>query len=106
MRSLLAGGKLLIHPMVMGELSMGMLKDRERTLQRLSELPAAIEAMHDEVIEFVQANRFFGKGIGFIDAHLLLSTRSTPDALLLTDDKRLRAMAEELGISYTQPRVF
>lgn len=104
MEALLAADQIVIHPMVIGELAMGMLRHRAVRLHELSKLPQLPEVHHDEVMHFVALHSYFGKGIGFIDAHLLLAAKLADDVQLYTDDKRLRAIAEDLGIAYRQAR--
>ncbi|MCH1999619.1 VapC toxin family PIN domain ribonuclease, partial [Achromobacter xylosoxidans] len=50
------------------------------------------------------SERLFGKGIGYVDLHLLASTRLTPGAALWTRDKRLQALATTLGLAVDPPR--
>jgi hypothetical protein len=52
------------------------------------------------VLRFIEASRLSGRGLGFIDAHLLASAVLTR-ASLWTADKRLREAASELGVAYT-----
>ena len=81
-----------MHPFVVGELACGNFVDRKRTLELLRQLPAAVVAEHDEVLEFILQQRIFGKGIGFVDAHLLASVALSDDQLW-TRDKRLHSAA-------------
>lgn len=90
---------LLGHPFVIGELAMGNLGQRSATLQLLDELPKAVVASHEEVTSLVEGHRLIGLGVGYIDAHLLASTRLTPGARLWTGDQRLAAIAARLGVS-------
>jgi hypothetical protein len=62
-------------------------------------LPVATAATDLEALDFLERHRLFGMGIGYLDAHLLASTRLTPDARLWTRHRRLNAAAERLGIS-------
>lgn len=94
----LEGGELVGHPFVIGELAMGNLNQRSATLQLLGELPKAIVASHEEVMSLVETHRLTGLGVGYIDAHLLASTRLTPGARLWTGDQRLGAVARRLGV--------
>jgi predicted nucleic acid-binding protein len=59
-------------------------------------LPKAIVADHDEVLEFLNQRRLYGKGIGWIDLHLLASAQVS-DVSLWTADERLNKVAGELG---------
>lgn len=54
---------------------------------------------HSEVGEFVRRRRLQGRGIGWIDTHLL-SSALVGRAGLWTADTRLAAAASELGVGY------
>ncbi len=69
----LEAGLVLTHPFVVGELACGSLRGRDRLLRELDALPGATEATHDEVLRLVERHRLFGRGVGWIDAHLLAS---------------------------------
>jgi predicted nucleic acid-binding protein len=71
--ALLTEGVVLTHPFVIGELACGNLKHRAQILTDLNDLPAAIPATHEEVLRLVGDRKFWGEGIGWIDAHLLAS---------------------------------
>ncbi len=95
--ALLDHADVLAHPIIIGELACGDLRQRRRILALLAALPVAKLADHDEVLTFVQANRLMGSGIGWIDAHLLASATLT-DTLLWTLDKPLARAARSIGI--------
>ncbi|MGQ0623395.1 MAG: type II toxin-antitoxin system VapC family toxin [Sporichthyaceae bacterium] len=97
---LLDEDRALGHPMVHGELALGSLPDRERTLALLAGLPQAVCADHDEVMSMVESRRLYGTGLSLIDAHLLAATLITPDAQLWTRDRRLNAAAATLSVAY------
>jgi predicted nucleic acid-binding protein len=86
-----------MHPYVIGELSMGNLHDRTRLLHGLGQMDQALKADDVEVFGLIEANRLFGSGIGWVDAHLLASALLTDDVTLWTRDRRLNAAAERLG---------
>lgn len=90
---------VLTHPLVIGELAMGNLRNRDSTLRLLMNLPLAVVASHEEVLAYVSRQRLFGLGIGYIDAHLLASSLLTAGAELWTRDRRLREAAERLDLS-------
>jgi predicted nucleic acid-binding protein len=96
---LLNEAQILTHPFVIGEIALGSLKNPRRVLSELKDLPEANPASDDEVLAFIEAARLTGSGIGYLDAHLLASVRLTPDAKIWTRDKRLRAVAEALGLA-------
>lgn len=94
---------VLTHPFIVGELALGSLGRREMVLGALTLLPQAVSATHDEALHFLHAEKLFGRGIGYVDLHLLASTRLTPGAALWTKDKRLRAIAAALNLSAEPP---
>jgi len=87
------------HPFVVGELACGNIKNRKEILSLLQTLPMAETAEHQEVLHFIEHNRLMGKGLGYIDVHLLASALLTKIPLW-TSDKRLKAASGELGLSY------
>ena len=92
---------VLIHPFVIGELACGALPDRS-VLQRLDDLPQIVQATHDEVLSLIESHGFMGRGIGYIDAHLLASVIKDVSASLWTRDRRLAQISEELGVAYPE----
>jgi predicted nucleic acid-binding protein len=101
--ALLDGREVLGHPFVMGELALGSLRRRESFLNDMRELPQPTTATDDEVLQLINRQPLFGRGIGYIDAHLLAAVRLTPDARLWTRDGRLRTVAAELGLGAMLP---
>ncbi|HRN30270.1 MAG TPA: PIN domain-containing protein [Terrimesophilobacter sp.] len=98
---LLDNAMVLQHPLVVGELALGALRDRDRIIDLLRNLPAAPVASHDEVLHFVDTYRLYGRGLSLVDAHLLASVLLAPGATLFTRYRRLDAMAHELGLPRT-----
>lgn len=97
---LFKAGKILIHPFMVGEVALGSLRDHDTIITSLLEMPRANVATDAEVLSLIR-NRFLaGSGIGYVDAHLLASARLTPETLLWTRDKRLRRVAEAMGVAY------
>jgi predicted nucleic acid-binding protein len=88
---LLRDGLVLTHPFVIGELACGRLERRDEVLTLLGVLPAVPVADHDEVLEFVTRQRLYGRGIGWIDAHLLASARLSASSLWTLDRPLHRA---------------
>jgi predicted nucleic acid-binding protein len=98
--SVLQSGLVLTHPFVIGELACGQLKSRTEVLGLLAALPQARVAQDQEVLFFIERHGLMGRGIGYIDAHLLAATALTEDARLWTRDKRLDALAREFELAY------
>jgi predicted nucleic acid-binding protein len=88
LRDLLEQGEVATHPMVLGELACGNLAKRVETLRLLGRLPRIPQAPDHLVLQSIDSRRLFGKGIGWIDAHLLTASllSSVP---LWTLDQRL-----------------
>ena len=95
---LLDSVQVLTHPLVIGELAVGSLRQREEFLRLLDELPQAPIADSSEVLTFIDAYRLHGQGLGIVDVHLLASILLAPGASLWTRDARLRAAASSLGV--------
>jgi predicted nucleic acid-binding protein len=89
---------LIIHPFVVGELSLGSLKDRGMTLRYLNGLPHAPLAHVEEVAEMIELRRLFSRGLGYIDVHLLASAMLASIGVW-TRDRRLREAAILLGVA-------
>ena len=79
--SVLETGLALCHPFVIGELACGQLKSRTEILALLAALPQALLALEQEVLFFIERHRLMGRGIGYIDAHLLTATALTEEAI-------------------------
>jgi predicted nucleic acid-binding protein len=98
LRRLLETGEVLCHPFIVGELACGSIANRVEVLEFLGTLPAAPIADHNEVFHFLNDKRLYGKGLGWIDVHLLASA-ALAGAELWTRDRALKKAAERLGSS-------
>jgi len=95
-------GRVLTHPFILGELACGNLKNRGEVLQLLEELPAAPMATDPEALDFIERRALMGRGIGYVDVHLLASVALAGTAQLWTRDKRLAAVAADLELAYAE----
>lgn len=95
-------GQVLMHPFILGELACGNLKNRDEVLQLLEALPAAPVATDPEALDFIERRALVGRGIGYIDVHLLASVALAGTARLWTRDKRLAAVAADLKLAYAE----
>jgi predicted nucleic acid-binding protein len=100
--TLLQEGEVMIHPWVIGELACGNLRNRQQVLELLLGLPMATVASDTEVLLLIEREQLMGRGIGYIDAHLLASARLS-HCRLWTQDSRLAAVAPEQGWGVSQP---
>ena len=97
LKNLLYDEQVLCHPFVLGELACGTLQKRGEILSMLKALPEARLLENEEVLSFVETRRLYGRGIGWVDAHLLASTLLT-GCTLWTFDKPLHRAAAALNV--------
>lgn len=98
MASLLDENLVLMHPFVLGEISLGSLRDWHKMMRDLSKIPLAARANDNEVLNLIDGKKLQGSGIGFLDAHLLASALLSPGTFIWTRDRRLAHVAERLGV--------
>jgi predicted nucleic acid-binding protein len=95
---LLMEGRVSCHPFIIGELACGNLKNRGEILSLLESLPQATSAEHEEVLYFIEHKHLMGKGLGYIDMHLLASARLS-GVSLWTLDNTLENTARKLDLT-------
>lgn len=86
-----------VHPFVIGELASGHLKPRHELTLLLCRLPSVPTVDHEEALEFLERHRLHGRGVGWLEVHLLASTMLA-DTALWTRDRRMATLARELKI--------
>lgn len=94
-------GSITCHPFIIGELAVGNLKNRSEILALFQSLPSTPVVESQEYLEFVETRKLMGKGLGFVDIHILASALLSGISLW-TGDKRLEKAAHDLGVSYTR----
>lgn len=99
LEKLLNDGKVACHPFIVGELACGNLQNRDEIITYLQSLPMAILAEDEEVLEFIENHQLMGRGLGYIDIHLIASAALT-DVPLWTLDKTLDRFTKKIGINY------
>jgi predicted nucleic acid-binding protein len=90
-----------MHPFVYGELACGTLKNRGIMLSDLQALPTATQATTAEVLKLIEDRKLWGRGLGWIDAHLLASALISHCAFW-TLDKRLAEAARDLRLNFVR----
>lgn len=98
--NLLMTAQVAIHPMVIGELACGNLQNRSSLLSLLQHLHAVTEASHSEALYCLEQHNLMGRGIGFVDLHLVASALLSGNTLLWTRDRRLQAIATDLNVCW------
>ena len=91
---------VMMHPMVLGELSRGTPPARAQTLADMERLERTRQASLREVMDFVDREKLHGLGCGLVDMVLLASTLMTPGVELWTLDNRLSALAKRFNVMH------
>jgi len=99
LEKLLFDGDVVCHTHIIGELACGNLKNREEIILLLQSLPVTPVVEFQEYLYFIEQHQLNGKGIGFVDIHLLASAK-LGQVQLWTADKRLKAAAANLDLNY------
>ena len=99
LEKLLMDAEVMCHPFIIGELACGNLKNRSEIISLLQSLPMASTINSDELLIFIGINQLTGKGIGYVDIHLLASARLT-GVPLWTANKKLKSAANQLELAF------
>ncbi len=91
--NLLSEKRVLIHPLVIGEIACGNFKRRHEVLGNLKILPKAQEATYIESLEFIESQKLHGKGLSFNDVQILCSALLS-EAKVFSFDKAINAYKE------------
>lgn len=92
--------EVLCHAMVVGQLACGHLPEREGFLERLRGFPLLETLPDDHLLALIERHAWMGRGIGYVDANILGAALADGNATLWTTDRKLRRLAEELGIAH------
>lgn len=98
--NLLLQDAVMVHPWVLGELACGTPPARDQTLADLAALQAANVATVSEIMAFIERERLYGQGCGWVDLGLLASTLLTPGTRLWTLDRRLAGLAGRFNAAH------
>jgi predicted nucleic acid-binding protein len=94
---LLEAAQVWSHPFVIGELACGNVSRRAEVIGLLEALPRVPLVHHEEVLDFIAAQRLHGRGLGWVDMHVLACARLA-NLPLWTLDRRLASVAAELSL--------
>ena len=99
--SLLHAEDVLSHSLIISEIACGTPpQPRKATLKNLDSLTKSNQAEFKEVLTFIENNKLYGLGCGFIDIALLASVLITPSTELWTMDKRLKKLSDRFGVTF------
>jgi len=96
---LLDAGRVLVHPFVIGGVALGQMRQRKVILGALVDLPRVLVATEEEAMSFIERHALYGRGVGYVDVHLLAAVRLTTGVALWTNDRKLHAVADALGLA-------
>jgi len=99
LQKLLEEGMVVSHPFIIGELACGNISNRIKIISLLQSLPMLDVVEHEELLLFLEHNELMGKGLGFVDIHLLAGA-TLAGIPLWTQDKKLRQACSR-PVSYT-----
>jgi len=99
LKDVLASAAVMMHPFIIAELALGSLRARKQILDDLASLPPSPVATDAEARLLIERERLYGLGIGYVDVHLIASARLSGSATLWTRDRRLRGVAQRMGLA-------
>jgi len=102
LREMLEQFRVVMHPLVMGEVACGTVASRRAVLAEMEGLPRAVVAGHEEAMHLLETRTLWGRGLGWVDLHLLAAAQLSA-CRLWTLDRRLEDVARELGVEYLPP---
>jgi predicted nucleic acid-binding protein len=103
LEKLLFDGDVVCHTHIIGELACGNLKNRKEIISLLQSLPIAPVIEFYEYLFFIEQNQLSGKGMGFVDIHLLASAK-LGQVPLWTADKKLKTVSADLDLNYKKKK--
>ncbi len=97
--ALLSHDTVVTHSVVLGELAVGNLRDRARTLAHLHALLDAVESPPRDVLDFLENQRLYGVGLSWGDVQLLAASKLNA-VPLWTLDQQLSQAAQSLNLAW------
>lgn len=91
--------RVVVHPLIIQEISLGHIKNRELIIELVSYLHIAPTASHQQIQEFILKNKLAGSGVGVIDIHLLYAA-VRGKLSIYTFDKSLNKLSKKFGCSF------
>ncbi len=99
LEALLHNNEVIMHEFIVGELACGNLKNRNLILSLFDTLPKAETVNSEKYLHFLEKQKLFGLGLGFVDLHLLVSAYLSENHLF-TYDKALAAAAKKFSLLF------
>lgn len=99
LETLLEDTQVMSHDFVIGEIACGRLRNRDEVLTLLQALPRVSVVSQTEFIHFIEKRSLAGRGLGFVDVHLLAAAQMM-GVSLWTLDRQLAEIAGGLKLAY------
>lgn len=100
MHDLISSERVVGHNLVYGELLIGDSGGRKDLLETYANFDNAFTVAHADVVFLTRTRKLHGRGLSWIDVHLLASAMSGRHKLY-TADLELAEAAGELGVAYS-----
>ncbi len=97
LQKLLDGNKVASHPFIVGELACGNISNRAEIISLMQSLPMVDVVEHEELLVFIERHQLMGKGLGFVDVHLLAAAMLA-GIPLWTQDRKLKQACARLNL--------
>jgi predicted nucleic acid-binding protein len=105
LEKLLDEGLVHIHDFITGELACGNLHNRQEILSTLALLPHLSQASHKEVLHLIEIEKLMGKGLSYVDLHLIASAQIATIPIW-TMDAKFDRVNKSLGLKYQSGTLF
>ena len=99
LQNLLEDCRVVSHPFIIGELACGNINNRTEIISLMQSLPMLDVVEHEELLLFIEHNQMMGKGLGFVDVHLVAAA-ILAGVPLWTKDKKLKQACSGLRINF------
>jgi len=98
--ALAVAGEIVSHPVVIGELAVGGLRNRPQTMTELRGLPLVSECTAIDALDFLEQHRLYNLGLSWCDVQILAA--AVLDGVpIWTLDQRLHAEATARSLAWT-----
>jgi predicted nucleic acid-binding protein len=87
------------HPLVIEEMALGSISQRDVVLDLLANLRQFPTVQHHEILHLTDRRKLWGRGLSAVDVHLMAAVAVIEGAQLWTRDKRLKAASVDVGVA-------
>ena len=87
------------HPLIVEEMALGSMRERDAVLDLLANLYQFPAVGHHEILHLTQRRQLWGRGLSAVDVHLMAAVTLVPGSQLWTRDKRLRAACSGTAVT-------